>query len=142
MKLSRFIVSAGIALGLLVVGATAVFAQNQVPGYGRSMMQAPANTNPTTPTTPVPGTTGTTPIGPGMMGNGNGTTGPGMMGNGGVMNSEDMQAAHEAMQNGNWDAMRESCQKAWEKNQDSGSQNQGNQPSSATRSQARGRVPT
>ena len=121
--MSRFTLIAVIALGLLLVGATAVFAQNQTPGYGRSMMQAPAATTPSTPTTPAPGNNGSTPYGPGMMGNGTGAQG--MMGNAGVMNSEDMQAAHEAMQNGDWAGMQSACQQAWQKNQGSTDQNSG-----------------
>ncbi len=140
--MSRFTLIAVIALGLLLVGASAVFAQSQTSGYGRSMMQAPAATTPSTPTTPTPGNTGTTPIGPGMMGNGTGWTGQGMMGNGGIINSEDMQAAHEAMQNGDWEAAHNACQKAWEKNQGSNNQRQQNQPSSATKAGTTGRTVT
>ena len=155
--MSRFTLIAVIALGLLLVGATAVFAQNGMPGYGRSMMQAPATTTPSTPapvepgtTTPGPGMMGNGQYGPGMMGNGDGQTGPGMMGNGQAgpgmmgasgMSTEEMQAAHEAMQNGDWEGMRNTCQQAWERNQGSGTA-QPTEPSSTTRTRGGGRIST
>ncbi len=140
--MSRFTLIAVIALGLLLVGATAVFAQNGTPGYGRSMMQAPSTTTPSTPANP-----GTTPPGTGMMGNGQ--TGPGMMGNSGGqgmmggsgMTTEQMQAAHEAMQNGDWETMRNTCQQAWDQNQGSDG-TQPNAPSSTSRTRGMGRVTT
>lgn len=135
--MSRFTLISVVAIALLLVGATAVFAQNQNPGYGRSMMQAPAATAPSTTTPTTPGNTGNNQNYSGMMGNG--SNGRGMMGNGAIINSEDMQAAHQAMQNGDWNGMRDACQKAWEKNQGSNGQTQ---PSSTTGSQAGARTTT
>ena len=111
--MSRFTLIAVIALGLLLVGATAVFAQNQTYGSGRGMMRFPAATTPTTPVPPASnsGGTGTTPIGPGMMGYGNGAQGYGMM------NGANYDAMRQAMQSGDWQQMYDACQNAWQNGQ-------------------------
>ena len=114
----KLILIATLSLAILLAGASVVLAQSTSPGYGHRMMQAPAAGTTTNPDqAPPQAQKGVCPLA------GQGAA-QGMMGNG-MMGGEDMQAAHDAMQNGNWDAMRNACQKAWEKNQNnSGSQNQ------------------
>jgi len=110
------VIIAVLALALLLFGASVVLAQSGNPGYGHRMMQSPVAPG----TDATPGTSGETPAsGVCPLAGGDGSA------MGARMNSGDMQAAHEAMQNGNWDEMFKECRKAWE-------QNQGNQPTSIT----------
>jgi len=113
-KMTRTVIIAVLALALLLFGASVVFAQSGNPGYGHRMMQSPVAPG----NEPAPGNSGdtTTPGAVCPMAGGDGA---------GIVNAEDMQAAHEAMQNGNWEEMFKQCRKAWE-------QNQGNQPTSTT----------
>lgn len=134
--MSKFTLIAVIALGLLLVGASAVFAQNQTYGFGRSMMQFPAAPAPTSPGTSS-GNTGTTPIGPGMMGYGPGTPGYGMM------NGANYDAMRQALQSGDWQQMYDACQNAWQNSQNQPqtqsqpqTQRNQNQRSSTTRTPA------
>lgn len=124
--MTRIILITLLSLVVLLVGASAVLAQDRTAGYGHRMMQSPsapgAPANPTPPTT-TPGGNGVCPLGGGT------GTGQGHMGYGAMMNGDEMNAAHEAMQNGDWEAMYNACQKAWEKNQGQVGQDQ---PTSAT----------
>ncbi|MHB9111389.1 MAG: hypothetical protein ACYC4D_01995 [Thermoleophilia bacterium] len=124
--MSKFTLIAVLALVMLLVGASAVFAQDAPVRYGHRMAQAPAA--PATPggttapdTQPAPQGNGVCPMG---------GPGPGAMGHGAMMNGENMEQMHEAMENGTWEEMRATCQQAWERNQDS---NGDTQSSSATR---------
>lgn len=102
-----------LALMVLLIAASVVFAQNGTTGArsGGTMMQAPGTDGSTTPATPqtTPGP-GTGQMGPGAMGDGHGpgmmgdgaTHGPGMMGDGtghgpGAMGDGNWQQTHETM---------------------------------------------
>lgn len=116
MNMSRLTLITVFALAFLLLGATVVYAQNQPPGYGRSMMQ----TQGVAPTQTTPDQT----PGSGNVGNGTCPLGGSTGGMGGMMNSDEMKAAHQAMQNGDWNAMSDACRKAWDRNQTSNGQNQ------------------
>ena len=113
--MSRFTLISVIALALVLVGATAVFAQSQTLGTGRGMMQFPATSQPTQTTPAGPagpqGGGSTTPIGPGMMGNGYGPNGTGGYG---MMNGANWDAMRQAMQSGNLQQMYDACRNAWQ----------------------------
>ncbi|MFA6000744.1 MAG: hypothetical protein WC828_01335 [Thermoleophilia bacterium] len=105
--MSRFTLTAILAIALFLIAATVVFAQGNQSGYmGQrgTMMQAPGTTTPGTQGQNANGTA-TTPGhmygGQGHMGNG---TGP-------MMDNEDWQAMQDARASGDWQAMQNICQK-------------------------------
>ena len=105
--MSRFTLTAVLAIALLLIAATVVFAQGSPTGSmgGRgTMMQAPATTDGNTAgTTTTPG-----PMngGQGHMGNG---TGP-------MMDDADRQAMQDAMASGDVQAMQNTCQRIHDEN--------------------------
>ena len=116
VTMSRFTLTAILAIALFLIAATVVFAQgNQSGNMGQrgTMMQTQGTTTPGTP-----GVTTTTPGpmngGQGHMGNGTGPmNGQGHMGNGTgpMMDDEDWQAMQDARASGDWQAMQDICQK-------------------------------
>ncbi|MFA5800910.1 MAG: hypothetical protein WC911_00365 [Thermoleophilia bacterium] len=119
--MSRFTLTAVLAIALLLIAATVVFAQGSPTGSmgGRgTMMQAPATTDGNTAgTTTTPG-----PMngGQGHMGNGTGPMngGQGHMGNGTgpMMDDADRQAMQDAMASGDVQAMQNTCQRIHDEN--------------------------
>ncbi len=109
--MKRFVLIAVLALALMLAGASAVLAQDNAPEFGHMMLQAPGANGPDA-----------SPTGPAGPGRGAVCPMAGGAGNAHIMNSPEMQDAHQQMQNGNWDAMRNACQKAWDKNQGSSRQ--------------------
>jgi len=89
--MSRLTLIVVVAISLLLIGASAVFAQTQ---------------------DSTPGNSVTTPMGPGYMGSGT------------MMNGVDTGAMQQAMQNGDWQAMHDACQQAWQNGQNQTDQNQ------------------
>lgn len=96
--MSRITLIGILALVVLLVGASVVFAQSSNHPNGRGMMHTPGTftTSLETPNTPAPDN-----------GNGRYAYGPGMMGNG------NWERMHDAMNSGNWDEMYKACQEAW-----------------------------
>ncbi|MBI5870579.1 MAG: hypothetical protein HZB44_06435 [Actinobacteria bacterium] len=123
--MSKFTLIAVLALVMLLVGASAVFAQDAPVRQGNRMAQTPA-----APATPGATAPDAQPAPQGDPVCPMGGPGPGAMGQGAMMNGENMDQMREAMENGTWEEMRATCQQAWERNQSS---DDGTEPSSATR---------
>lgn len=121
--MSKFTLIAVLALVMLLVGASAVFAQDAPVQYGHRMAQTPA-----APATPGGNAPDTQPAPQGDAVCPMGGPGPGAMGQGAMMNGENAERMRDAMENGTWEEMRATCQQAWERNQGS---NGDSQPSSA-----------
>lgn len=121
----KFTLTAVLAIAVFLIAAAVVYGQGNVGGSTtpRGMMQVPYTaTTPSAPAAPsgpntAPGDGSTTPGGPGyMMGDGAGA----MMGGGngtGMMSDEEYQAMRDAMQNGDWEAMQNTCQGVMDRNQ-------------------------
>jgi len=105
--MSRFTLTAVLAIALFLIAATVVFAQgNQSGNMGPrgTMMPAPGTTTPGTPGGNADGTATT----PGPMNGGQGHMGNGT---GPMMDDEDRQAMQDAMASGDWQAIQNTCQR-------------------------------
>lgn len=126
LDMPKIIFIAIIAVVMLLVGASVVFAGDAPVESGNRMVQAPVAPGPPGGTDAPDNQTAPQDDGVCPMGG----PGPGAMGQGSMMNGEDVQKMHDSMQNGSWEEMRSVCQDAWERNQNSDG---GTQPSSAVR---------